>query len=133
MRCQSPARTAGGDALGVGAQAGPERGVHEGEDLVGDTAHLVGEHHLLDVHLVGDEVDEGTQPFGTGRGDREPAQRQAGAPAVGLAHGVGGRAHVAHDVHDLDQLGVGGELVGAGPVRQVDAALAGQAPVDRLR
>ena len=100
----------------------------EGEDLVGHAPHLVGEHDLFDVDLVGDELDERTEPFGIGGGHGEAAQRQARPSAVGLAHRVGGGAHVSDEVHDLDQGRVGGELVGAGPVGQVDAALARSGP-----
>ena len=38
--------------------------MHQGEDLLGHAAHLVGEHDLFDVHLVGDQVDEGREALG---------------------------------------------------------------------
>ena len=65
--CQSPARTAAMTRWVSGPRRGPRAGGHEGEDLLGHVAHLVGEHDLFDVHLVLDELDEGPQPLGIAR------------------------------------------------------------------
>ncbi len=128
-----PGPHGGGDALGVGPEPGPEGGMHEGEHLVGDPAHLVGEHDLFDVDLVVDQLDERAQAFGSGRGHGQAAQGESGPQALGFADGVGGGAHVAHQVHGFDQLGVGGQLTGGGPVGQVDAAAHRSAPATPIR
>ena len=98
------------DLLHEATQARTERPRNHGEHLLAVARHVVGEHHLLDVHLVRDEIGERPQHPRGRRGHGEGAQRQPYPQPLGLAQGQRGRAHLADSVHCGDQRRIGGEV-----------------------
>ena len=105
--------------LGVGTEAWSDGRGDDLQRLLGQRRHVVGQHDLTYVDLVGDDVDEGAQRLGVGGGDGDGREGLAHAAAVGLAHRQGGRAHVAHLVHRAHQRLVVGQVVGTRPVSEV--------------
>ena len=106
VRGQSPRPHRGGDALGVLARGGA-RGRRGTRVRTSSATPLTSSVSTTSLTFTSSSMrsTNGAQALGTARGHRERAQRQAGPAAVGLAHGVGGRADVAHEVHGLDELG----------------------------
>ena len=110
-------------------EPGAERGRDDAEDGLGQLADGLEQLDLLHVHLVGDQVGEtASRRLGTRGGHRQRRERQA-RPAPGrLADRVARRADLPGEVHRLDELGVGWQLVGVGPGGEVHAALRPSGP-----
>ena len=108
------------DALDVLAEPGSEDPGVRSQLERADGLHVVGEHDVLHVDLVPDERGQGLEAVEVASGDGQAPQRQARPQAVVLPQPEGDRAHLANAVHRVDQLRIGGQRGGVGPVLEVD-------------
>ena len=116
--------------LGLGPEAWADHRRHHLQPVRGDRLDVAGEDDLADIDLVGDDVDEGSQRLGVGRGDGDRGQRLADPPTMRLAHRQRRRAHVTNLVHRPHERFVARKILRQRPVgemRRLRATLGGGA------
>ena len=109
------------DVLHVLAEARPELGRHELQSFVGHRGEVGGEFDAADVDLVGDHIDELAEALRVRSGDGDRLRREADPSLMRLADRQRGRADLAHEIHRVDELVEGRELVDGRPVGEMDA------------